>query len=154
MLGTSSPNGVGLGLGYINYYNLAEVASAGDYSVSGGASTFLPTAEACGADSPPTNCDALERLNTLSNLIAACASGSGLNSSPCSAMFTNTSTSAANTTLAAIHAIAQNPAAGVDGTFAIQSMISTARLISHYWRRLLMDSKSASPLPLRTPIWA
>ena len=121
MIGTSSTNSGGLGLGYINYYNLAQVDP--DLSVSGTTSSFLPTPEQCGSGTPPPNCDGLKRLNTLSNIIAACASGLGPESSPCSALFSNTSASV--TTLAAMHAIATNPTLNVDPIFAVQSMISS-----------------------------
>ena len=124
IIGASATNAGGLGVGYRNYYNLAAVDAAGDASVSGVASNFLPSSVQCASGSPPVNCDGLQRLNTLSNIIAACASSSGPNSSPCDALFTNTSTSASDTTLAAMHAMATNPTLNVSSLFAIQAMIS------------------------------
>ncbi len=124
MVGASSTNTGGLALGYINYYNLAEVASDSDFSVSGEASGLLPTAISCVSETPPPNCDGLARLNTLSNIIAACVSSPGPDSSPCTTLFANTSTSPAATTLAAVHAVATNPTLNVDALFAAQSMIS------------------------------
>ena len=124
MIGASSTNSGGLGLGYLNYYNLAQVASGGDSSVSGGSSNFLPTSEQCVSESPPPNCDGLERLNTLADIIAACVSSTGPDSSPCGALFTSTSIPTSATTLAAIHAVALNPTLNVDAIFAVQSMIS------------------------------
>jgi hypothetical protein len=123
-IGTSTGNSSGLGIGYTNYYNLANVASAGDFSIDGTSSHFLPLPGQCAIPTP--NCDGLERLNTLSNIIASCASSTGPASSPCSALFTNTSTSAADTILAAMHSIMASPALNVDSIFAIQSMISSA----------------------------
>ena len=123
MVGTSSTNGAGLSLGYVNYYNLVDVASGGNVSVSGAPSTFLPTSNQCASQSPPPNCDGLQRLDTLANIVAACAVSSGADSSPCSALFTKTVNS--STTLAAMHAIATNPSVNVDAIFAIQSMITT-----------------------------
>ncbi len=124
MIGTSSTNSSGLSLGYTNYYNLAQVNSGGDFSVSGAPSSFLPTPDQCASESPPPNCDGLERLNTLSNIIAACASSSGPGSSPCAALFTNTPTSSSATTLGALHAIATNPTTNVSPIFDIQAMVS------------------------------
>ena len=126
MVGASSTNNSGLALGYLNYYNLAEVASDADFSVSGTASGFLPSSDQCfsQAQAPPPNCDGLERLNTLANVIAACVSSAGPDSSPCDALLTATSTSPSGTTLAALHAIATSPALNVDRVFAVQSMIT------------------------------
>ncbi len=127
MIGASSTNSSGLSLGFINYYNLVAVASSADFSVSGRASSFLPTAEQCASQSPPPNCDGLERLDTLANIVTACASSSGPDSSPCNALFTQTSTSSSKTTLAAMHVIALNPTLDLNSIFAIQSMISSQR---------------------------
>ena len=65
----------------------------------------------------------MQRLNTLANIVAACAISSGADSSPCATLFANTFN--APTTLAALHTIAANPSRNVDAIFAIQSMITT-----------------------------
>ncbi|MGO9604633.1 MAG: hypothetical protein ACLQAT_14810 [Candidatus Binataceae bacterium] len=73
----------------------------------------------CAGGSPPVNCDGLERLNTIANVLAACVESSGPSSSTCSTLLTNTGGGA--TTLAAAHAMATNPTANVSTLFALQS---------------------------------
>jgi streptogramin lyase len=76
------------------------------------------TEAACTGGSPPVNCDGLERLDTIANILAACVQSSGPSSIPCSALLTNTGTD--TTTLAAAHAMVINPVANVAALFAIQ----------------------------------
>jgi len=76
----------GLSNAYATVSNLDEVSSS-DLSVSGDQSGFLPTAAQCGAGSPPANCDGLERLNTLADIIAACVNSSGATSTACKTLF-------------------------------------------------------------------
>ena len=65
--------------------NLIDINSA-DSSVSGNPSSFLPTPAQCASGSPPVNCDGLERLNTLADIIAACVNSSGANSTACATL--------------------------------------------------------------------
>jgi hypothetical protein len=87
-------------------------------SATGGAASFLPTAGACSAASPPVNCDALDRLDTYANILAACVESTGPSSTSCTTLFSDTSSS--GTTLAAAHAIATNPTANVGALFGLQ----------------------------------
>jgi len=79
-------NAGGLSNAYATVSNLDDVSSS-DLSVSGDPSGFLPTAAQCGAGSPPANCDGLERLNTLADIIAACVNSSGATSTACKTLF-------------------------------------------------------------------
>src|SRR5258708_11722624 len=77
------------------------------------------TSAACIGGTPPANCQGLEELNTLANILAACVESSGLSSTPCSMLFTETNSSI--TTLRAAHVIATNPATNVSALFGLQS---------------------------------
>jgi len=106
----------------------ALLASVG----KGLASPPLPTASVCGASSPPANCSAEQRLDSLANSLAACVNTSGPGSAQCvelfqcatpGATFAGSSCSVpagsqqASDTLTAILEVARNaglvPAAGV-----------------------------------------
>jgi hypothetical protein len=85
---------------------------------SGAPATFLPSATQCSSVSRPINCDALERLNTLANILAACVRSAGTSSAPCTALLQTTQTDGM---LQAAHAIATNPGENVSPLFALQS---------------------------------
>lgn len=91
----------------------------------------LPSALACSSGLPPINCDALDRLNTLGNIIAACVQSSGPSAilpscaaatSGCDIVLACSGTSAGGTTLEAAHAIATNPVNNVSQLFAAQNL--------------------------------
>lgn len=86
MIGGPIENEYGLPNAYSSNYNLAETSPT-DLSVSGNASSFLPTAAQCAGGSPPVNCDGLERLNSLADILAACVNSSGSSSTACQELF-------------------------------------------------------------------
>lgn len=85
---------------------------------SGNPASFFPTAAQCGGSSPPENCEGLERLNALSNALAACTQSSGPASQACSALMAATGTTA-KTTLAAAHALALDPSRNAGAIYAL-----------------------------------
>ena len=87
----------------------------------------LPSALACSSGLPPINCDGLERLDTLANIIAACVQSSGPSGTlpscaaatgACDILLACSGTPVAGTALQAAHAIALNPAGNVSYLFA------------------------------------
>ena len=87
----------------------------------------LPSALECSSGLPPVNCDGLDRLNTLGNIIAACVQSSGPSGSlpscaaatgACDILLACSGTPVTGTALQAAHAIALNPAANVSYLFA------------------------------------
>jgi hypothetical protein len=101
-IGTNASNAAGLGnAALLDSTRLVNPAT-------GAASSFFPSASACGTSSGPENCEGLERLNALSNALFACTSSSGSTSTTCRALLQVTSLSG-QTTLAAVHAIALDP---------------------------------------------
>jgi len=78
--------------------------------------SFMPSAAQCSGESPPINCDALERLNTISNMLSACAQN-GRSSHGCKTLFDNTGTPSNGSMLRAAHTIATHPAANVSSLF-------------------------------------
>lgn len=105
----------GQNLAFESYRNLASVTGAHN-SVSGAPSAFLPTAAACAPTSHPINCDTLERLNTIANILAACTGSSGPGSIPCTTLN-------ATTTLGAAYEMALHPSTNVATLFGLQSMM-------------------------------
>jgi len=121
----------GLDNAYVSFANLANQRSS-DLSVDGEPSSFLPTAAQCGSGTPPLNCDGLERLNTLADIIAACVNSSGPSSTACQKLFCDASPGRSYSgdtcsgsgplptdTLAAAHSIAINPTINVAGLFEL-----------------------------------
>jgi hypothetical protein len=156
MVGAPSQNMGGLTNAYNTNYNLAETNSA-DLSVSGNPSSFLPSAAQCGAGSPPVNCDGLERLDTLADIIAACVNSSGPSSTACKTLFcdatpgltfsgTCSGTPTITDTLQASHSIAQNPANNVGSLFALATPNAPSSPPS---LRGPMDGKSGLTTPPR-----
>ncbi len=74
----------------------------------------------CTGGSPPVNCDGLERLDTIANILAACVESDGPSSSACSTLLNDTG-SVGGTTLAAAHSMATNPVMNVAALYKIQS---------------------------------
>jgi len=104
--------------------NLADI-------VTGGPSSHLPSTAQCVSGVPPVNCDALERLNTLANIIAACVQSSGPSAtlpscaaatSACDIVLACSGTPVGATTLQAAHSIATNPLSNVSQLFAAQPL--------------------------------
>jgi streptogramin lyase len=104
--------------------NLADI-------VTGGPADHLPSTAQCASGVPPVNCDALERLDTLGNIIAACVQSAGPSATlPSCAAATNacdivlacSGTPVAGTTLQAAHSIAANPLSNVSQLFAAQAL--------------------------------
>jgi hypothetical protein len=85
---------------------------------TGTPASFLPAAPQCSGEAPPINCDALERLNTFSNMLAACAQN-GASSPACANLFNITGTPFRATMLRAAHTIATHPAANVGALFTL-----------------------------------
>jgi hypothetical protein len=123
-IGTSSTNTTGLKNAYTGVANLADV-SASSLSVSGNPSSVI-----VGSCPGAGNCDALERLNTLSNILAGCIESSGPSASACSQLMcdatpglTYTSscsgTPAITDTMAAAHLIVTNPANNASALYGL-----------------------------------
>ncbi len=99
-------------------------------TATGAPAKFLPSALDCSSGLPPVNCDALERLDTLANIIAACVQSAGPSATlpscatatkACDIVLACSGTPASGTTLQAAHAIAANPTINVDQLFAAQA---------------------------------
>jgi streptogramin lyase len=95
-------------------------------TTTGTPAAFLPTALDCSGGLPPVNCDGLERLNTLADIIAACVQSTGPSatlpscttaSRACDILFACTRSPADATTLEAANAIATNPTQNVSNLF-------------------------------------
>jgi streptogramin lyase len=122
--------------GLLNAISLAT----GDLAISLGTNSsdtgipasFMPTAAQCSGASAPVNCGALEKLDTLANVLAACVESAGPPSAQCQQLFCGATLGAAWTgsscsetpaptdTLFAAHQVATNPASNVSTIFAVQ----------------------------------
>ncbi len=107
-----------------NAFFLVDFDLVKSYAYSGGTpdntgvpADFLPTAAECTGSSPPVNCDALERINTLANVIVSCINSAGPTFAQCGILFSNTGNS--TTTLQAAHVMVTNPTANVAPIFNI-----------------------------------
>ena len=90
ILGAPASNTLGLQDAFVAFANLADVNSR-TLSVSGDPSSFLPSAASCiEGTPPPVNCDELELLNTLANVLAGCVKSPGPDSTACAALFCDT----------------------------------------------------------------
>ena len=127
IIGTSSTNLTGL--------NNAANAAIVNLVVSVGTSTAnsgIPAGNLSGlgcpyppdADSQPLNCDALDRLDTLANVLASCVESSGPAVSPCNTLFSSTLSSM--TTLQAAHVMVTNPTANVSTIYGLQGTPAAA----------------------------
>jgi streptogramin lyase len=104
--------------------NLADIET-------GEPAIHLPSTAECESGVPPVNCDALERLNTLANIIAGCVQSSGPSAilpscaaatNACDIVLACSGTPLGGTTLQAAHAIATNPLSNVSQLFAAQDL--------------------------------
>lgn len=102
--------------------NLADIST-------GAPASFLPTSVDCSGGLPPDNCDTLDRLNTLGNILANCVQSTGASatlpscaaaSTPCDILFACSGAPSTSTTLQAAHAIALNSASNASELFAAQ----------------------------------
>ncbi len=126
-IGTSSTNAIGLQNAYAGIANLADI-DASNLSVSGNPSSFLPNARSCPL---ATNCDGLERLNTLANILAGCIESSGSSSSACAALLCDATpghaysagscseTPTLTDTMGAAHLIVTNPSNNASALYAL-----------------------------------
>jgi len=117
-IGASATNSTGLN----NAIDLAtmNLATSIGTGVTGGPAGFLAAiSSTCAGISPAVNCNGLEKLDTLANILSACVESSGPSSTSCSTLLTNSGDS--TTTLAAAHIIATNPGTNVGALFAIKS---------------------------------
>ena len=128
-IGAPSSNAGGLRNAYTGFANLADL-NGSNFSVSGNPSTFLPTGGSCPGAS---NCDGLERLDTLANIMAGCIESSGSSSSACVKLMcdatpglTYTSscsgTPTITDTMGAAHLIVTNPANNVSALFGLAAV--------------------------------
>jgi hypothetical protein len=128
-IGAPSSNAGGLRNAYTGFANLAGL-NGSNFSVSGNPSTFLPTGGSCPG---PSNCDGLERLNTLANIMAGCIESSGSSSSACVKLMCDATpgltytTSCSGTptisdTMGAAHLIVTNPANNVSALFGLAAV--------------------------------
>ncbi len=110
--------------GFRNAVRLAMTGLAN--LATGGRASFLANiASSCSSDNPAADCDGLEKLDTLANIVAACVNSVGPSSSACMTLFTAARAPDTGATLQAAHAIAANPGRSVDALFGIQSGSST-----------------------------
>jgi streptogramin lyase len=137
-IGTSSTNATGLdNAASAAQANLvaSSMASGGDSSNTGVPAQFL-TSLSCPDPPDPqqaANCDALDRLDTLANILTACVDSGGPSSAQCARLFcgatpgatwrprsdTCSTTPAPANTLEATHAIVTNPTANVVTLYGI-----------------------------------
>jgi streptogramin lyase len=118
--GTSSTNATGLN----NAVNLAEsdlvvsyLASGGNPANTGIPASFLPWSSGSSTCTASQNCDGLERIDTLANILASCINTGGPSSTQCSTLLSGTGSG--TTTLAAAHYIAAHPASNVSTIYGI-----------------------------------
>jgi len=116
-IGAPPSNSSGLKIGFDSFANLADV-QAGDDSISGKPSGFL-MAPSCSTVGGVTNADALQRLNSLADILASCVESTGPASQACGSLFTDSGTTSSMTTLTIAHAIASNPNNNAAGIFTI-----------------------------------
>ncbi len=127
-IGAPSTNATGLKNAYLGFANLADINSD-TLAVSGNPSSLLPSPETCEAGFTSANCDALERLNTLANILAECVD-SAPSSSACAQLFCDATpglnysgacsgTPAITDTMDAAQMIVANPASNVRALYRL-----------------------------------
>jgi hypothetical protein len=127
-IGAPATNAIGLQNAYIGFANLADV-NASTFAVSGNPSSFLPTGAACNL-AALANCDGLERLDTLANILAGCVESSGSSSSACAQLLcagtpgltfgsSCSGTPAPTDTMGAARLIVTNPANNVSALYGL-----------------------------------
>ncbi len=127
-VGTSSANTTGLA-NAANEVMSDLVKSVGtDTTDSGIPASLMPwssSSSSCTSTTATSNCDGLERIDTLANILAACVNSSGPSSVPCTNLYDDTGGSgsppSAWTTLAAAHAVVTDPTANVSAIYGLQT---------------------------------
>jgi streptogramin lyase len=120
LIGSPVTNTVGIG----NAFALAESNLANPRTGLPG-SILSAVGPSCGKQAPPANCNGLEKVNSLANLLRACVRSSRSTSfKACPRLFSDTATPTGATTLQAIHSIASNPANSVADLFALSSSVT------------------------------
>jgi hypothetical protein len=122
-IGTSSTNTVGLEnaiTGLIT--DLVRSVGTGPED-SGIPAQLLPSSSQCEAFPSGLNCDGLERLNALANILAACVQSSGPRSSECTSLFERSDSAKPATTLTAAHLIVANPKRNVATIWTLQQAL-------------------------------
>ena len=133
-IGTTSTNAIG-------FRNAANLAQTNLVDIAlGDPASFWPDAAQCLGVSPPANCEGLERMNTLANILAACVESAGPSSIPCTTLTNNTGGS--TNTLQAAHTIATNPARDADALFLLSQS-------THVFLPVLSQSPGAWTLALK-----
>src|SRR5208283_3734706 len=116
IIGAPSSNAIGFGNSIAqSQANLADITTgmpAIFWSTEG------VTEASCTGGAPPVNCDGLERMNTIANILASCVQSGSSSSTECTTLFANT---AGTTTLQAAHTMATNPVANVAPLFMLQT---------------------------------
>ncbi len=92
--------------------NLVDIAT-------GTPASFLPWSSSSASCTAAQNCDGLERMDTLANILAACVESTGASSIACNTLLSFTGNG--NNTLQAAHAIATNPTRFVGAILGLQS---------------------------------
>lgn len=126
-LGAPPSNTLGLQNAYLGFANMADINA--NFVVSGNPSSFLPSGGSCpGA----ANCDGLERMNTLANIIAGCTESNPSSSTACAQLLCDATpgdtysgscsgTPTITDTLGAAYQIVANPANNVSAVFGLAS---------------------------------
>ena len=123
-IGTSPGNARGLANAVAGALTDLVRSVGTDSSDSGVPAKFLPAGSRC-STSGPANCDGLERLNALANILAACDLSSGPSSPACNALFKDTGTPQDGTTLEAAHRTLRHPKHNVKAIWSVQRMLSS-----------------------------
>jgi hypothetical protein len=124
-IGTSPGNATGLANAAAQASKNLVIAVGTGSSNSGVPAKFLPSGASCSMTSSPANCDALERLDALANILADCNSSSNASTLGCTSLFKLTATPTTGTTLAAAHQIILQPKRKVTAIWNLQQMSAT-----------------------------
>jgi streptogramin lyase len=128
-VGTSATNALGLNNSTASAQSnlvVSYLQSGGTTSNTGVPASFLPWSSSSSTCTSTQNCDGLQRLDTMANILAACDTSSGPSSSPCGTLFTATGVSSTATMLSAAHAIVTDPASQVSTIYGVQQTPSTS----------------------------
>jgi hypothetical protein len=156
-IGTSPGNAGGLGnavAGGLADLVISVGTGAGD---SGIPAPFLPAGSQCSLTSAPSNCDGLERLNSLANILSACVLSSGPSSSACNTLFKSTGTPYSGTTLEAAHQTVTHPKRNVKVIWGIQSTLASLPYLPSLasppdgWELALLFTPASAAF--NTPVW-
>jgi hypothetical protein len=124
-IGTSPGNASGLGNAVAGDVADLVISVGTDAGDSGIPAPFLPAGSQCSLNPAPSNCDGLERLNSLANILAACVLSSGPSSSACTVLFSHAGTPSTGTTLEAAHQTVSHPKRNVKVIWEIQGTLAS-----------------------------